>query len=68
MVHQASTQTLKEPEAARYVAMSRAYLRICRAQGRGPSYSRVGRAILYRIRDLDAWLDQCRVETREPGR
>lgn len=60
-----SAQTIKEPEAARYLAMSRAYLRIARAQGRGPAYIRAGRAILYLTRDLDSWLDSHRVATRD---
>jgi hypothetical protein len=54
-------QTTTEQTAARYIAMSPAYLRQARRKGNGPAYLRIGRAIRYRIVDLDAWLDQRRV-------
>lgn len=52
---------LTERDAARYIGMSRDYLRAARA-GRGsegPDYVRAGsRAIRYRITALDAWLER----------
>ena len=60
--------TIQEPEAAQYVGLSRAFLRQARAQGRGPAYVRVGRAVRYRTSDLDAFLDAHRVETRDSRR
>jgi predicted DNA-binding transcriptional regulator AlpA len=65
---QTHTQTVMEPEAARYIALSCAYLRHARAHGRGPAYIRIGRAVRYRIADLDAYLAAHRVETRAAGR
>ena len=63
--HTQPAATIPEPAAARYVAMSRAYLRQARAQGRGPAYLQIGRAVRYRIEDLDAFLNARRVETRD---
>lgn len=57
-------RTLHEPDASRYIGLSRAYLRQARAQGRGPAYLRIGRAVRYRVVDLDAFLDAHRVEPR----
>jgi predicted DNA-binding transcriptional regulator AlpA len=54
---------LTENETAHYIAMSRPWLRLQRMKGTGPAFIRVGRAIRYDIRDLDAWLSKHRVET-----
>jgi predicted DNA-binding transcriptional regulator AlpA len=51
----------KEPEAARYIEMSRPWLRLQRMRGDGPPYVRLGRAIRYDLRDLDAWLETKKV-------
>ena len=60
-----TAETIQEPDAARYIGLSRAYLRQARAKNRGPAYIRFGRAIRYRIADLDTYLAAHRVETRE---
>lgn len=57
--------TVHEPDAARYIGLSRAFLRQGRAHGRGPAYIKCGRAIRYRIADLDAWLEAHRVVTKD---
>jgi predicted DNA-binding transcriptional regulator AlpA len=59
-----SSDTVCEPEAAQYITLSRAYLRQARRKGRGPSYIKIGRAIRYRIADLDEFLNAHRVEPR----
>ncbi len=60
------TNILTERDAARYLARSRSFLRIARMHGRGPDYIRLGsRAIGYRLRDLDAWLEARVVRTRD---
>lgn len=69
-----SSAVVTEPEAAKYIGMSIAWLRQCRMQGRGPVYMRMGggavgsdekgRAIRYRLADLDAYLDAHRVPTK----
>jgi hypothetical protein len=55
-----------ERDAARYLARSRSFLRIARMHGRGPDYIRLGtRAIGYRLRDLDAFLEARVVRTAD---
>jgi hypothetical protein len=55
-------RALPEADSARYIGMSRAFLRAARL-GRcdGPTYIRAGRAVRYLIPDLDAWLQRKRV-------
>jgi hypothetical protein len=63
----AGRTTLREPGAADYIGLTQAYLRATRS-GRGtpgPPYVRIGRTIVYRISDLDAWLEEHRVVPRE---
>jgi predicted DNA-binding transcriptional regulator AlpA len=52
---------LIEAETAKYIAMSRPWLRLGRMKGTGPPYIRIGRTIRYDIRDLDNWLDSKKV-------
>ena len=62
---------LLEAEAARYIGMSRAFLRLSRCEGAygnrtpGPPYYKIGRAVRYKLEDLDAWLQKHRVEKVE---
>ena len=52
-------QELAERYPIKYATWSRwAYL------GTGPSYSLVGKHALYRLRDVERWLDEHRVEAR----
>jgi len=62
---QTPAAALKEPAASVYIGMSCAWLRVSRMRGTGPSYCRVGRSIRYMVKDLDAWLDEHRVQTSE---
>ena len=61
-------QFLAEPEAAKYIGMSRAFLRLSRCEGEvgkrtpGPPFYRIGRTIRYKRADLDAWIEEYRVE------
>lgn len=59
-----ATNALREADAAAYVGLSRAYLRQARMHGRGPAFVRIGRAVVYRRDDLEAFLAQHRIETR----
>jgi hypothetical protein len=64
--------TLTERDAARYIGLSRAYLRQSRMRlpRRGidaPPYLRVGRAIRYLRGDLDRWLEAHRVVSATPA-
>lgn len=42
-------------EAAAYLRLSKSTLAKARVSGRGPPYLKVGRRVLYRHGDLDAW-------------
>jgi hypothetical protein len=66
--YNALARTLREPDAAIYVGCSQAYLRKCRTAGTGPAFVRIGRMILYKIVDLDDYLERHRVITQETGR
>ena len=60
--HPITPVALREPEAAQYLGLSQAFLRASRrGRGDGPPYIRVGRAVLYRRADLDAFLAARRV-------
>jgi predicted DNA-binding transcriptional regulator AlpA len=53
---------IKEPEAARYIDMSASYLRLSRmGRADGPPFLKIGRAVRYDIRDLEAWLEKKRI-------
>ena len=60
------TDILNEPEAAKYIGMSRSFLRQDRMNGQrdkhtaGPAWLKIGRSIRYLKSDLDEWLEHCR--------
>ncbi|MFO1351542.1 MAG: helix-turn-helix domain-containing protein [Gammaproteobacteria bacterium] len=64
---------LDEADAARYLGVSRSYLRRRRMEGYrekvtpGPPYCRIGGAIRYLLADLDAWLTAHRVDQTGEG-
>ena len=64
------THLLTEPEAARYLAVSRIFLRKRRIEGRrekhtrGPPCVKCGCAVQYAIDDLDTWISEHRQEMR----
>lgn len=47
---------LRPHEAATYLRLSKSTLAKWRLSGEGPPYCKVGRAVVYRRSDLDAWL------------
>lgn len=57
--------TLTPADASKYIGFSVWWLKNARRKGHGPAYIRCGRAIRYRVSDLDAWLAQHVVKTRE---
>jgi len=59
----APPELLTTAAAATRLAISRATLPTWRALGKGPRYVRIGRAIRYRVADLDAFLAAGTVET-----
>lgn len=60
------SQTLNTVKAAEYCGWSEAFMRKMRANDEGPAYIKVGgRRIMYLVKDLDSYLESCRVETAE---
>jgi len=53
-------------QAAAHCGVSEKYLYRMRQRFIGPSYTKISRQnIFYYKKDLDAWLDKCRVDTAE---
>jgi hypothetical protein len=52
-----SPAVLREPHAAFYIGIAKTTLKKQRMQGRGPAFVRMGRTIVYRLRDLDLFLE-----------
>lgn len=51
--------TYAPPQAARYIGVSDAVLRLWRSQGTGPRYYRAGvKLVRYRKADLDRWIEE----------
>lgn len=60
-----SNAPLKEEAAAEFIGMSVSYLRLSRMRGAtkctdAPPFVKIGKAIRYLPRDLDAWLESRR--------
>lgn len=49
---------LRTPEAARFLGLSGRTLEKHRTYGTGPRYSKLGGRVVYRIDDLQAWVDR----------
>jgi predicted DNA-binding transcriptional regulator AlpA len=56
---------LTEADASQYLGFTVAWLRVRRRDKRGPAFVRAGRAIRYRVADLEAWLIANIVPTRD---
>lgn len=52
----AITPVLRTQEAAAYCGSSASTFEKLRLTGGGPTYSKMGRRVVYRVEDLDAWL------------
>lgn len=46
---------LRTPDAAQYVGLSQSTMEKARLSGTGPRYSKLGKAVVYAIDDLEAW-------------
>ncbi len=46
--------------AARYIGVSKSFLNKARLSGSGPAFLKLGRLVVYRQADIDAWLDSRR--------
>lgn len=53
----ATKPNLKNSEAAEYLGIEPHTLVQWRYRGQGPAYVKSGRFVVYRLKDLDAWLD-----------
>jgi excisionase family DNA binding protein len=52
------SSTLTPKQAARYVGISEAVLRLWRSQGKGPRHFKAGEKLVrYRRADLDSWIE-----------
>lgn len=49
-------KVMKTREAATYIGSSASTLEKLRLTGGGPPFAKIGRRVVYRIEDLDAWL------------
>ncbi|QXQ06913.1 helix-turn-helix domain-containing protein [Sphingosinicellaceae bacterium] len=59
---------LRTPEAARFLSLSHRTLEKHRCYGTGPRYSKVGGRVIYRVDDLQAWVDRgVKSSTSDPG-
>jgi predicted DNA-binding transcriptional regulator AlpA len=59
---------LRTPEASRFVGLSIRTLEKHRIYGTGPRYSKLGGRVVYRIDDLQAWVDAAaKASTSDPG-
>ena len=59
---------LRTPEAARFVGISIRTLEKHRIYGTGPRYSKLGGRVVYRVEDLQAWVDRgAKASTSDPG-
>lgn len=47
---------MRTAEAAAYCKSSASTFEKLRLTGGGPAYSKIGRRVVYRVEDLDAWL------------
>jgi predicted DNA-binding transcriptional regulator AlpA len=55
-----TSQVLRACDAARFVGLSESTLAKLRLTGNGPAYCKLGRRVVYRLSDLDAWLQSRR--------
>ena len=59
---------LRTPEAARFVGLSIRTLEKHRIYGTGPVYRKIGGRVVYRVDDLERWVDKGRrTSTSDPG-
>lgn len=57
MTATAAQQLLGDAAAAEYLGVARGTLCNWRTSGKGPRYRRIGRRPLYRVSDLEAWIE-----------
>ena len=64
----AQRKMLRVAETARLLGLSVSFLNKLRCAGGGPTFRKIGRAVLYDPADLESWLaDRRRVSTSDTG-
>jgi len=53
---------LDTPAAAIFSKLSPSWLEVLRVRGGGPPYRKIGRRVLYRLNELEAWIEAGRCE------
>ena len=56
-------QSFNQNHAAQYLGISVGFLKKLRLDGGGPCYCKIGKKVLYKRIDLDAFIDSSRVST-----
>jgi len=56
---QATAKYLTTNQAAEILGLKRTTLEAWRCRGGGPRFIKMGRAVRYRQRDLDVWIESC---------
>ena len=54
-----STLAYNTKQASKIICMRESHLRKLRQEGGGPKYCKVGRKVLYRIKDLEEFMKKC---------
>jgi excisionase family DNA binding protein len=62
------TEVMTTIEAAAYVGLKKPTMERFRFLGQGPAYCKLGGAVRYRKKDLDAWLDSRAVSSVEEAK
>ena len=52
-----ASDLLRREAAAEYLGIALATIEKWKQEGYGPAYTNIGRLIMYRVSDLDAWID-----------
>jgi excisionase family DNA binding protein len=61
--------TCNTGDAATYLGLSKPYLEKLRCSGGGPRFAKLGRRVVYRVSDLDTWLENhIKISTSAAGR
>ena len=58
---------MRPEDAARFLTLKKQRLARLRFEGSGPAFVKVGRSVLYRRDDLEAWLTACRRRSTSDG-
>lgn len=54
---------LSRSEVHSYFGLTQRFLEVSAVRGDGPPMVKIGRSVRYRVGDLRAWIESCRVDT-----